>query len=495
MSLLNIIYLLLGGKMTINKLYQNTLNKFDEICKIPHCSGNEEQIGKWLINWAKSQNFVAKQDEVGNVIIEVPAKGNISSNQTVVLQGHMDMVCVKNEAYEHDFAKDPIQNYIEDGWMKAKGTTLGADNGIALAIAMAIAEDQNIVHPPLELLFTVDEERGLTGANFLKANTLKGKILLNIDSETEGEFTIGCAGGKDTHIELGLTYEQLKNAKMIDIKIAGFTGGHSGIEIHQNRVNVIQVFARILNHIGLQNEYRLVDIKAGIAHNAIPRDGVLKIAVNEAEASDILHKLDNFFDLFLEEYINCDEDDATFEMNIQDLENNTVVSKEDSQKVVNMLMALPHGVAYMSAANPELVETSNNLAIVYIEDQKLKVLTSQRSSSASRNEFITQKIESIARLAGAKVESGNGYPSWQPNWESELLRKCKEQYFELYKKEAKVNVIHAGLECGIIGAKHDGMDMISIGPNIRTPHSPEEKMEIISVEKVLAFLVMLLKSL
>ncbi|HOE90538.1 MAG TPA: aminoacyl-histidine dipeptidase [Candidatus Cloacimonadota bacterium] len=478
----------------MKNLYENTLQKFNEICQIPHCSGNEGQIGAWLVNWAKEKNFACKQDEVGNVIINVPAKGKPENAPVVVLQGHMDMVCVKDEDCVHDFAKDPIQTYEENGWLKAKGTTLGADNGIAVAMALAIAEDQTIVHPPLELLFTVDEERGLTGANHLQANSLQGKILLNLDSEEEGEFTIGCAGGKDTHIELDLHYETIKKANLFNLKISKLAGGHSGIEIDQNKANALQLMARIVDFISESFTYQIVQVNAGIAHNAIPRDAQITIAVDHAFEQAQKDQLAAFMDDLKKEFKHTDPE-IDFAYTYENKENIKAITQADSKKIIEMLMALPHGVTFMSAENPQLVETSNNLAIVTIDDDKLKILTSQRSSSASRREFITKKIENVAKLAGAKVESGNGYPAWQPNWSSPLLAKCKNLYLELYKKEAKVNVIHAGLECGIIGAKHEGMDMISMGPNIRSPHCPQERMELESLTKILNFVTKLLSAL
>jgi len=490
-----------GVNMSIQTLSDNAIMRFYDICNIPHGSGNEKEIGQWLIQWAKNHQYDYQQDEVGNVIIQVPGKGTVKNQSPIVLQGHMDMVCVKDAASDHDFLKDPIQTYIENGWMKAKHTTLGADNGIAIAMAMAIAEDQSLDHPPLELLFTVDEERGLTGANFLKPGTLKGKILLNLDSEEEGEFTIGCAGGKDTHIELPLHFVNCKECRHIEINISGLTGGHSGMEINQNRANAIQLMARLLNHLFAVEAFRLVDIKAGLAHNAIPRDACAKISVKPESFDLMMKQFTDFANVLIKEFQETEKNmSISFDEPVCACsENNnqcdcTVIDEQDTCKIIQLLMALPHGVAFLSPSNPELVETSNNLAIVKIENQKLLILNSQRSSSASRNDYITQKIESVARLAGAKVESGNGYPSWQPNWNSPLLKKCEEVYERLNQVKPKINVIHAGLECGIIGAKHEGMDMISMGPNIRTPHSPEERMEMISVEKTMHFLTELLKS-
>lgn len=487
--------------MEIQALYQQTMNYFYDICKIPHGSGNESAIAQWIVNWAKEHHFEYSQDEVGNVIIQVPGTGQKTKALPIVLQGHMDMVCVKDDASDHDFTKDPLQTFIENGWLKAKHTTLGADNGIAIAMAMAISEEKDLDRPPLELLFTVDEERGLTGANFLKANTLKGKILLNLDSEEEGEFTIGCAGGKDTHIQLPLNFVSCDHCKHIIIRISGLIGGHSGMEINQQRANAIQIASRLLNRINRVEAIRIVDIKSGLAHNAIPRDAYVKISLRPEFSEQAMILLNEIKDEIMNEYHKTEKSmSIDFEIpqcncgNKDEICDCRSVDEESTQKIIYLLTALPHGVAYVDQSNPQCVETSNNLAIVKIENNHLQVLTSQRSAFASRNQYITEKIEAVAHLAGAQVESGNGYPSWQPNWDSALLKKCQQVYEKLNQKSPKINVIHAGLECGIIGAKHDGMDMISMGPNIRTPHSPEEKMELISVEKTLAFLVELLQS-
>ncbi len=425
--------------MSVKTITETTLNRFYNICEIPHGSGNEKEIGLWLQKWANEHRFACSTDEVGNVIINVPGKGNLSSKPYVVLQGHMDMVCVKDADSDHDFSKDSIKTYIENGWMRAKGTTLGADNGIAIAIAMAIAENDQIQHPPLELLFTVDEERGLTGANHLKPNTLKGKILLNLDSEEEGEFTIGCAGGRDSHIELDLETVKLNCKKQIVIRISGLYGGHSGMEINQPRANAIQLAARLLNQACSVCPIYLSDINAGLAHNAIPRDAYASFYAPENQIENILASLNSLKSQIISEFSFAEKQmDISIEKLDCICDNDncecTIYSSESTSKIINLLFALPHGVCSLVPGNNDLVETSNNLAIVKIENNKLQILTSQRSSLASKNDYITNKIEAVAKLAGAKVESGNGYPSWQPNWDSALLKKCKEVYSKLYNQ-------------------------------------------------------------
>lgn len=487
--------------MLVEQITQKALNLFNDICRIPHGSGNEKEIGLWLQKWANTHSFDNSRDEIGNVIINVPGCGKCANQNPLVFQGHMDMVCVKNADSNHDFLKDGLETYIEDGWMRAKNTTLGADNGIAIAISMALAEEKLLEHPPLELLFTVDEERGLTGANYLKPNTLKSKILLNLDSEEEGEFTIGCAGGRDTHIQLPLVKESCAGCQQIIIQISGLYGGHSGMEINQQKANAIQLITRMLYKTNQAHQIRISDIKSGLAHNAIPRDAFANITVMPDKLEAVMQTLEEIKQVLYTEFKSYEKQmEITIKKAECICENKnhkcecTTYNQDSTDKLINLLFAMPHGVTFFNQNNMELVETSNNLAVIKIENDSLQILTSQRSSIASRNDYITNKIEAVAKLAGAKVESGNGYPSWQPNWDSELLKKCKAVYKDLFNKEAKINVIHAGLECGIIGAKHNGMDMISMGPNIKTPHSPEERMEIASVQKVIAFLIELMTS-
>lgn len=486
--------------MLINHLSEKTLGYFYDICKVPRCSGNEKQIAQWLLQWAATKGFTAQQDEIGNVLICVPSKGEKANGPVVVIQGHMDMVCVKEGDSDHNFCQDPIKPYIEEGWMKADKTTLGADNGIAIAISLALADSSEITHPPLELLFTVDEERGLTGANHLEPGFLKGKILLNIDSEEEGEFTIGCAGGKDTHIELPLHSQEVSNCSVITLSISGLIGGHSGMEINEQRTNAIQAIGRLLENLSHYHTFNIITLNGGIAHNAIPRESYCAISVSQSDVEDVMKRLNDYQEVLLRESTVTDKD---IQIKIEIKE--TCCDEEDinclaydfisTKKIINLIMSLPHGVFLVNREDPELVETSNNLAIAKIEEDTLKIMTSQRSSVASKNDFLTRKIEAVAHLCGAKAVSGNGYPAWEPNTKSALLARCKETYLKTFNQEAKIKVIHAGLECGIIGAKYEGMEMISIGPNIKTPHSPQERLEVASIDKILLFIVELFKNL
>lgn len=474
-------------------LQEKVLNIFKEINGIPRCSGNEAGISQYLVNIAKENNWEVIQDEVLNVIIKVPGKNGKENNPPVILQGHMDMVCVKEQEVTHNFCTDPIETYQDGDWLRAKGTTLGADNGIALAIALAIAYEKDISHPPLELLFTVDEERGLTGANALKTGILKGKTLLNIDSEHEGVFTIGCAGGRDTHINLPLEFTENKdNIKTFELIINKLSGGHSGIQIHQPKANAIQLAGRILNKIlKSEEELYLCNINGGIAHNAIPREISVLFACNNANLVNSVS--DEFFDIFKREY-NEFEPEMSFSVK-ETTVSKRLISKESTKKCLYLLTALPHGVLYMSQMIDKLVETSNNLAQVNIINEEFQILLSQRSSLGSRLDYITDKIETVAKLAGAKVYSGNGYPAWEPDWNSKLLEKTKQAYQNVFAKEPKIEIIHAGLECGVIGSKYPEMDMISFGPTILSPHSPQERMKISDIDKILKFLFELFNNL
>ncbi len=471
----------------MSKLFEKTIEIFKEINNVPRCSKNEQQISDWLVSWAKSHNFDVKRDEALNVLISVEATKGFEDKQTLVLQGHMDMVCEKTPDSNHDFSKDAVKCLVDGDWMHADKTTLGADNGIALAMALAIAEDKSLKHPPLELLFTVDEETGLTGANFVAPNWFKGKILLNLDSEDEGIFTVGCAGGKDTKIDFGVKRESFAG-KVLELKVGGLLGGHSGVDVNTGRGNANIILARLLKNLSEKYDLRIVSISGGSAHNAIPRDASSVVVVN----GDVEKDVKNFEKIVQKElhqieknlFISSKECDADFEP----------LTKNDTENFIEFMLAMPNGVAAMSLDIKGLVETSNNFATIKTSKSGFEILSSQRSSVMSKLDWITKKIEAVAKLSGVKFESGNGYPSWEPNMDSDILKQCLKVYKELFNKEPIVETIHAGLECGIIGAKNEGMEMISFGPTIVAPHSPDEKMHLPSLEKTLDFTVKLLES-
>ena len=473
---------------------KEVLHWFEKIAEIPRRSKNEAQICAWLTKWAEDNGFGVKTDAVSNLLIEVPATAGYEGSTPVVIQGHMDMVCEKAKGTEFNFETDPIKLIYDGEWLTADQTTLGADNGIAIAMAMAVSLDKDQPHPPLELLFTVDEETGLTGAVALQPGFLKGKTLLNVDSEDEGVFTVGCAGGKDSNMTLTLDTEAVPAGfKPFTLVAGGMSGGHSGVDIHEQRANGIQVLARGLNDIFKATGLRLVSLTGGTAHNAIPRDAEAVVML-PGDAADRAQKI--VADLAVALKAEHGKTDPRISLVLQAGEAQAdALTEAGSRKAVDFLLAVPHGVADMSLDIAGLVETSNNLAETKLEGGKLTALTSQRSSDMNRLMLLTDRIEAVTRGFGGEVESGEGYPAWQPNMDSPLLAKCLEVYKTLMGKDPVVEIIHAGLECGIIGAKYEGMDMISFGPTIKNPHSPDEKLEIKTIGQVYEFMGALLTAL
>ena len=473
---------------------RDILDLFTEINKIPRQSKHEKQISDWLMTWAEKNGFAAKRDNLLNVLIHVPPTPGYEKRPVVVLQGHMDMVCEKTPDSPHDFSKDPVKVLIDEDWVHADKTTLGADNAIALAMAMKIAIDPAVEHPELELLFTIDEETGLTGANGLSSDFIKGKILLNIDSEDDKKFTIGCAGGRDTKISFPVEFISNPEAySLMKISVSGLTGGHSGSDIHKSRANANKILARVLDRLDRDDIY-LVTLTGGSAHNAIPRDAEALLAIPRTDSSP-LSRIESLIQDLQHEY---QATDPNLIVSWEEISRpaDQVLTRDLTKRIIQTLLALPHGVAAMSSQIDGLVETSNNLATLKTDSKKITLLTSQRSSVMSRLDVITRQIESVGHLAGAEVRSGNGYPSWQPDMNSKLLKKCKEVYRKVHDgEEPVIEVIHAGLECGVIGAKYDGMEMISFGPLILDAHSPDERMSLPSLEKVWSFTKTLLKEL
>ncbi len=464
---------------------------FDEIRKIPRCSGNEDKIREYIINFAKEKGLEYEVDEVGNIVVRKPATPGKENSPGVILQGHIDMVCEKNSDVEFDFGKEPIKIKREGEWITADGTTLGADNGIGVAAALAVLEDKSIIHGPLEALFTVDEERGLTGAASIKPDFLKGKILLNLDSEDEGEFVIGCAGGGDTIYKIKLEKTNSEKENSFKIKVSGLKGGHSGVDIHLQRGNAIKILSRVLYEVWGEEEFELSEVLAGDKHNAIPREAVAVINLNnEAVLKD---KVDKVLREVKEELKYSDPEVKIEYSKVE--KNSSVYTKSSSKKIIDILMILPHGVLSMSHAIEGLVESSTNLAVSKTEDNYLKIIESSRSSINSFLQYYLKTLKAFGELIGAEVEQPPAYPGWTPNPDSQILKKMKEIYKKLFGKEPHVGAIHAGLETGIIGEKFPGMDMISFGPTIKYPHSPDERVHIESVEKFFKLLVETLKSI
>jgi len=468
---------------------------FYELTQTPRPSKKEEKVRNYLKNLAKENNIDFSEDELGNIVFRIPATPGYENNPTVVLQGHVDMVCEKNKDVDFDFDNQPINVYIDGEYVKAKGTTLGADNGIGVASAIAIAFDKDSVHGPLELLFTVDEETGLTGAQVLKPDFVKGRILLNLDSEEHGTFFVGCAGGQDTKGVLKIEFTELSDEyETYDLMISGLKGGHSGLDIKIGRANAIKLLARMLDKLYINNvDFYISDIQGGSKHNAIPREAEVKLHI-KANTLETVNTLVKEFEK--ESLMEYKRNDGDLKVSITKIENSKkAYTKELTQKIVRILLALPHGVISMSPDISGLVETSTNLATVVSNNEKIIIGTSQRSSVEPAKYYIFSCVRSIFELAGCELLVGDGYPAWQPNLDSEVLKTAVKCYKELENSEPKIEAIHAGLECGIIGAKYPGMDMISFGPTMHNVHSPDEKLNIPSVQRYYNLLKQILKSL
>jgi dipeptidase D len=465
---------------------------FAEISRIPRGSKNEKAIGAYLVATAKKLGLEAQQDGVGNVVARKPASKGRSAVSSVCLQGHMDMVCEKNKETVHDFLKDPIQLVRKGNFIGADGTTLGADNGIAVATCLALMEDNSLEHGPLEFLFTVDEETGLTGANNLQPGFLRSKILLNLDSEDEGELYVGCSGGRDNTGTWTAAWDDAPaGGTGLLVTVKGLKGGHSGLEIHTGRGNALKMLTRVLVCLSAFGA-RAAKIEGGNKRNAIPREAEAVVwlpKVKAAAATDLVEQMNT---VIRAEF-------ATVEPGLviacQPQKNvRKVFSKGLQKKVLLALTGLPHGVLKMSADIAGLVETSTNLAIVQTDKKAITVQTSQRSSVASEIEEASQMVRAVFELAGATGTGSDGYPGWKPDMASPILKLARETYKSLYGKDPEIKAVHAGLECGIIGEKYPGMDMVSFGPTMREVHSPAEHLYIDTVGKFHTFLLAILKN-
>ena len=468
---------------------------FYSLTQIPRPSGKRKEIADFLVNYGKSLGLETLQDEIGNVLIRKPASPGMEKKPGIILQGHMDMVPQKNRDKVFDFEKDPIEAYVEDNgeWVTANGTTLGADNGIGVATAMAILADKNAVHPPLEAFFTIDEETGMYGANDLKSGWLKGKYLLNLDSETEGELYVGCAGGIDA--EATFDYQPVETEEgdiALRVEVKGCKGGHSGCDIQLQRANAIKLLFRFLKDAVANFEARLAYVEGGSLRNSIPREASAIITIPAESYQDLQDLVDSYEDLWLREYDGV-EPDLTFKG--EEVECPKTEMPEDVQDfLIHAITLCPHGVYRMIPEMPDIVETSNNLAIIETKDNSVKVVCLARSSVESRKEELASVIQSAFSLAGAKVEFSGAYPGWKPNFKSNLLATMKRVYEQEFGNSPRIVTIHAGLECGIIGSKYDGMEMISFGPTIEHPHSPDERVNIATVQKFYRYVLAALKA-
>jgi len=455
---------------------------FKEILEIPRPSKKEEKIVAHLLKFGKDQNLETLQDEIGNVLIRKPATPGMENRKSVVLQSHLDMVCEKNSDKVHDFDNDPIESIIDDDWVTANDTTLGADDGIGVAAQMAILASNDIVHGPIECLFTIDEETGLTGAFGLKPGFLQSTILLNLDSEDEGELFVGCAGGQDTQAWLPFDYEETpKNHIAYKIMVSGLKGGHSGDEINKGHANANKILNRFLWCKKDDLSIKLSTFDGGNLRNAIAREAYAIVLIPEENEKDIISAVAEFKKMSQAEFSIAE---PNMEITVEKtLIPETVIDNESFGEFINAVYACPHGVIAMSQSIDNFVETSTNLAsIKFIEDEIL-ITTSQRSSVESEKQDITNMVTSVFKLAGARTLTSDGYPGWAPNPNSEIVDLTVKSYKKLFKVEPSVLAIHAGLECGLIGDKYPEMDMISFGPTIKRAHSPEEKIEIETVVK------------
>lgn len=468
---------------------------FHEITQIPRPSKKEEKVIAYLKSFCKTYSLDSSVDNSGNVLIRKKASEGFESRKKVILQAHMDMVCEKNNDVVHNFETDPIQYYVDGDWVKAKGTTLGGDNGIGMAMMLAILSSEKIQHPALECLFTVDEETGLSGAFALDNNLLTGDILINLDSEDDGEIFIGCAGGIDTTVTLSYESELAPSDYFaFSVKVEGLRGGHSGDDIHRGYGNANKILNRFLWNLNRQTDLRLSSFDGGNLRNAIPREAKALAMVPWSEKENVRVALNHYIKDVENE---LGETEPKFQMLLESEKlPDVVIAKINSDKLLNALYACPHGVVGMSKDMPGLVETSTNLASVKMQDNnKILVTTSQRSSVESSKFDIAHQVESVFLLANAEVTHGDGYPGWKPNVKSEILGVAKESYKKLFGQDAHVRAIHAGLECGLFLEKYPHLDMISIGPQMYGVHSPDERLSIPSTQKCWTWLLHLLESI
>jgi dipeptidase D len=467
---------------------------FAKVCSIPHPSYHEEALAKHIVEWAQEKGIHAERDEVGNILLRKPATKGMENRKPVALQAHLDMVPQKNNDTVHDFTQDPIQPYVDNGWVKARGTTLGADNGIGLASALAVIADESVEHGPLEVLLTMTEETGMAGAFGLQPNWLQSEILINTDSETEGEIYMGCAGGIDFTSTLSLTREALPAGyTTVKLTLKGLKGGHSGAEIHLGLGNASKLLVRFLAEHADSLGLRLMDFTGGTLRNAIPREAIATLAVSAANTDALKAAVQQFL--------------ATLQFELSAVEKKiafVIEAVESPEKVLNvasqnafiaLLNATPNGVIRMSDDVKGIVETSLNVGVVTMKDDEVAINCLIRSLIDSGKEYVVSMLDSLGKLAGAKTLAKGSYPGWKPEPSSPVMTLVRETYQHLFDKTPNIMVIHAGLECGLFKKPYPDMDMVSIGPTITGPHSPDEQVEIASVELYWKLLTALLKAI
>lgn len=455
---------------------------FLEICKIPRPSKKEEKIAAYISTFAAKHNLQCNIDEAGNVLVKKPATPGFEHRRAVILQSHLDMVCEKNSDTVHDFDNDPIIPWVDGNWVKARGTTLGADDGIGIAAALAILEATDIPHGPLEALFTMDEETGLTGAFALKPGQLEGRILINLDSEDEGQLFIGCAGGRDTVATMPIETEEIPEGHVAyKVSLTGLKGGHSGDDINKGLGNAVKLMNRFLWNAHGTFEIALADFNAGNLRNALAREAFAVFTIHRDNKKAIMDYAVEF-SRDIKEELRATEPGISFVIEPASMPASVLDSALQAD-MLDALYACPHGVIAMSREIPDFVETSTNLASVKFIDKKIVITTSQRSSVESSKKDVVDMVASVFFLMQADVEHSSGYPGWKPNPDSEVLRISVDAYRRLFAQEPQVLAIHAGLECGLVGAIYPGMDMVSFGPTIKGAHSPDERLDIDSTVK------------
>lgn len=470
-------------------------NYFEEICQVPRPSKKEGRITAFLLDFAQKHGLKAIQDEIGNVLISKPATPGRENDPVVILQSHVDMVCEKNSDTVHDFDNDAIKPFVDDGWVRAEGTTLGSDDGIGMAAQMAVLTATNLSHGPIECLFTVDEETGLSGAFALQPGFMSGSILLNLDSEDEGELFIGCAGGIDSVGTLTFTPENVPAGSFaMKLEVKGLLGGHSGDDINKNRGNANKILNRFLVNANKQFNLRIADFNGGNLRNAIAREAFAIVVVPHSQKEDLMVEWNVFASEMEFEYEYAEPKLKLHHQSVALPEK--VIDQVTQNRLLKLIAACPHGVLEMSTRMPGMVETSTNLASVkFTDSNEILITTSQRSEIESRKYMAAEMVESVMQLAGAEVVHSDGYPGWTPNPESVVAKVAADSYKKLFGNDPVVKSIHAGLECGLFLEKYPELDMVSFGPTIRGAHSPDERINIETVDKFWKLLVEVLATI
>ena len=462
---------------------------FHAITRVPRPSGHTDKIREFLLEFARTKGIEAYADSTGNVIMRKPATPGMENRRGIILQAHMDMVPQKNSDVVHDFERDPIETYVDGDWVKARGTTLGADNGMGMAAIMSVMEDDSLKHGPMEALITMDEETGMEGAFGLKPGELNGQILLNLDSEDEGQLFIGCAGGVDVNVDC--KYKETEadaDDVAVSVALKGLRGGHSGMEINSGRANANKIMVRFLRDIAQQYSARIIRMEGGNMRNAIPREAFTDMSVPKDSVDALLQAVKDYEALLVREFGTV-EDSLSFTAEVTGKVSAKTMKKKDQRAMLNAIYACHDGVLRYIPTIPDTVETSSNMSVVRIEGGRMSLQFLVRSSSETMKAYLANMIASCFELVDAEVEMSGDYSGWQPDVNSSILHSMKEEYHKLFGADPEVKVIHAGLECGIIGAAMPGLDMISFGPTLRSPHSPDERVYVPSVEKFYKFLV------